>query len=155
MGTKINGTMSTENVSVITSNDTSTEVSTASSYSSSLNSTSSDHVTSINMLVAKLGHDLAEIRSRALDNLMSKLDNHVITEIDLVQHKQLFIKLFELFNFPQFKQHEVVLNLLFNLSKVGNFLNVFRSKTIFLKRFFWINVKFLVKIYDDKSCLFI
>lgn len=106
--------MSSANVSVITSDMSSSLVS-----STSLNTTSSsDQISSINTIVAKLGHELAEIRTRALENLMSKLDNHVISEMDLVQHKQLFIKLFELFNFPQFKQHDCVLNLLFNLAKV-------------------------------------
>ncbi len=105
--------MSSANVSVITS-DTSSSL----ANSTSLNTTSSsDQITSINTIVAKLGHDLAEIRARSLDNLMSKLDNQVISELDLVQHKQLFIKLFELFNLPHFNQHECVLNLLFSLAK--------------------------------------
>jgi hypothetical protein len=55
---------------------------------------------------------------RSLDNLISKLDNHVITESDLSQHKQLFIKLFELFNYSDFNQYEKVLNLLCKLSNV-------------------------------------
>lgn len=104
--------MSSENVSIIAS-----DITLASSINSSnMSSTASDQVSSINLLVSKLGHELAEIRTRALDNLISKLENHVINEIDLVQHKQLFIKLFELFNFPHFNQHEIVLNLLFNLA---------------------------------------
>ncbi len=53
-----------------------------------------------------------------MNNLISKLENNVITELDLVQHKQLFVKLFGLFNFPQFNQTEIVLNLLLKLSKV-------------------------------------
>ena len=64
------------------------------------------------------GHELEEIRLRSLDNLISKLDNHVVTESDLSQHKQLFIKLFELFNYPDFKQHEKVLDLIYKLATV-------------------------------------
>lgn len=106
--------MSSANASVITS-----DMSSSLASSTSLNTTSSsDQINSINTIVAKLGHELGEIRTRALENLMSKLDNHVINEMDLVQHKQLFIKLFELFNFPQFNQHDCVLSLLFNLAKV-------------------------------------
>ncbi len=92
------------------------------SYASTAQENSSSTFTeqqaaSISLIITKLGHDLQEIRSRALENLISKLTNHVITEGDLVQQKQLFIRLFELFNFPGFDQHEVVLNLLLNLSK--------------------------------------
>ncbi len=44
-----------------------------------------------------------------------KFTNNIIFKFYL--QKQLFIRLFELFNFPGFDQHEVVLNLLLNLSK--------------------------------------
>jgi hypothetical protein len=64
---------------------------------------------------------------RSLDNLISKLDNHVITESDLSQHKQLFIKLFELFNYSEFNQYEKVLNLLYKLSNV-NILLILKKK---------------------------
>jgi len=74
------------------------------SYASTAQENSSSTFTeqqaaSISLIITKLGHDLQEIRSRALENLISKLTNHVITEGDLVQQKQLFIRLFELFNF--------------------------------------------------------
>jgi hypothetical protein len=92
------------------------------SYISTNQDTSSSTCTeqqaaSISLIITKLGHGLQEIRTRALDSLISKLTNHVITEGDLVQQKQLFIRLFELFNFPGFDQHEAVLDLLLNLSK--------------------------------------
>jgi len=67
-----------------------------------------------------LGHELEEIRNRALNNLLSKIENNVIIDTDLVQHKQLLIKLFGLFNYPEFRQQEKVLNLLLRLSKVCN-----------------------------------
>ena len=84
------------------------------SGSTSMSTTSSEQFGSINLIVSKLGkktfgsnfsskqtnnfilgHELEEIRYRALDNLISKLESHVISELDLVNHKQLFIKLFE------------------------------------------------------------
>ena len=99
--------MSTDNISIVTNNN------------DTLSSTTSDQQNNINLIIKKLGHDLEEIRLRALNNLISKLENNVITELDLVQHKQLFIKIFGLFNFPQFNQHEKVINLLFNLAKVN------------------------------------
>lgn len=80
-------------------------------------SNQSDQSTSINLIVSKLGHDLEEIRSRSLDSLISKLDSQVLTEQDLVQHKQLFVKLLELFNFKDFKQQDKVLSLLLVFSK--------------------------------------
>ena len=65
-----------------------------------------------------LGHELEEIRNRAFNNLLSKIENNVIIDTDLVQHKQLFIRLFALFNYPEFHQQEKVLNLLLRLAKV-------------------------------------
>ncbi len=110
----------------------------------SIANTTSDQYNSINLIIKKLGihyfrnyiefwisilqfkkillgHELEEIRIRSLDNLISKLDNHVISESDLCQHKQLFIKLFELFNYSEFNQYEKVLNLLCKLSNVKIF----------------------------------
>ena len=66
----------------------------------------------------KKGHDLEEIRLRALTSLTSKLDARLLNEADLAENKQLFIKLFELFNFPKFTQHEKVLNLIRKLLNV-------------------------------------
>jgi hypothetical protein len=61
---------------------------------------------------------LEEIRERALENLISKLFCKILDEAELARCKQLFIKLFELFNFTDFKQHEKVLDLLLSLSNV-------------------------------------
>ncbi|RMZ94720.1 rotatin isoform X2 [Brachionus plicatilis] len=76
---------------------------------------SSEQSSSLNLIIKKLGHELDEIRVRSLDNLISKIEAHLISEDDLSQHKQLFIKLFDLFNFEEFDQHEKVLNLLIQL----------------------------------------
>ena len=92
----------------------------SSAFSSSLASSNTnelDQSTSINMIIKKLGHELEEIRSRSLDNLISKLETEILSEHSLSQHKQLFVKLFEFFNFPEFKQKEKVLNLLLRFSK--------------------------------------
>lgn len=86
------------------------------SYSISNQSDQSiDQSNSVNLIIKKLGHELDEIRVRSLDNLVSKLEANVISEDDLSQNKQLFIKLFDLFNFEEFTQHEKVLNLLIQL----------------------------------------
>ena len=61
---------------------------------------------------------MEEIRLRALTSLASKLDAGIIKETDLAENKQLFIKLFELFNFPKFTLHEKVLNLIRKLLNV-------------------------------------
>lgn len=114
----MSSTTSNENLSIIAAssiNDTTTATSSCSAINTS--ATRSDQFNSIVYLISKLGHDLDEIRSRALDNLISKLSNNVIAEIDLVQQKDLFVKLFELFNFGTFTQHDLVLNLLYKLSK--------------------------------------
>ena len=62
---------------------------------------------------------MEEIRNRALSNLISKLNSNVVTESDLVHHKELFVKLFELFNFADPKRHELVLDLLLKFSNVN------------------------------------
>ena len=62
-----------------------------------------------------------EIRSRALDNLLSKLDvPYSIGERDLVDNRQLFVNLFELLNYADFNRKETVLKLLARLSKVSD-----------------------------------
>ncbi len=71
------------------------------------------------------GHELEEIRERALENLISKLVCKILDEAELAQCKQLFIKLFELFNFADFKQHEKVLNLLLSFSNVNYSISLF------------------------------
>ena len=99
-------------------------ISSLSSYSSNLTNVS-DQMNSITMIISKLGHDLEEIRSRALNSLTSKLESNILKETDLAENKQLFIKLLELFNYPKFNQHEKVLNLLNKLLKVKTFFHIF------------------------------
>jgi hypothetical protein len=80
-------------------------------------STQSSQSESIGLIVKKLGHDLAEIRSRSLDNLISKVENGLVGEEELAQNKEIFFKLFELFQYDDFSQHEQLLSLLLKLSK--------------------------------------
>ncbi|XP_053106081.1 rotatin isoform X3 [Hemicordylus capensis] len=68
-------------------------------------------------LIRKLRHQLAEIRERALKNILCKLDHNLITYADLVQEKLLFHSLLEWFNFPVVPMKEEVLNLVSNLIK--------------------------------------
>ncbi|XP_060630977.2 rotatin isoform X2 [Anolis sagrei] len=72
---------------------------------------------SLSPLIRKLRHQLAEIRERALRNILCKLDHCLITYADLVQEKLLFLSLLEWFNFPVVPMKEEVLHLLSNLVK--------------------------------------
>ncbi|XP_077126224.1 rotatin isoform X2 [Ranitomeya variabilis] len=71
----------------------------------------------LSSLVKKLGHHLAEIRERALKNLLCKLDHNLLTPVDLIQEKSLFVCLLEWFNFPEVPMKEEVLQLLNKLVK--------------------------------------
>ncbi|KAM4029361.1 rotatin isoform 2-T3 [Anomaloglossus baeobatrachus] len=71
----------------------------------------------VSSLVKKLGHHLAEIRERALKNLLCKLDHNLLTPADLIQEKALFVCLLEWFNFPDVPMKEEVLQLLNKLVK--------------------------------------
>ncbi|XP_055955288.1 rotatin-like [Patella vulgata] len=68
-------------------------------------------------LFRKLGHNLEEIRVRALDNILSKLNHKLICEADLIHERHLFIRLLEWFNFSKAPQQEQVLNFLKTLSQ--------------------------------------
>ncbi|XP_052815197.1 rotatin-like isoform X2 [Mya arenaria] len=70
-----------------------------------------------NALFKKLGHHLDEIRVRALENILSKLEHKLICDSDLVQERHLFIRLLEWFNYPKSSRHSDVLNLLCRLSE--------------------------------------
>ncbi|KAM9308326.1 rotatin [Gastrophryne carolinensis] len=71
----------------------------------------------LSSLVNKLGHHLVEIRERALRNIVCKLDHNLIVVADLVQEKQLLVRLLEWFNFPAVPMKEAVLLLLQKLIK--------------------------------------
>ncbi|KAL4234763.1 hypothetical protein ACF0H5_006405 [Mactra antiquata] len=70
-----------------------------------------------NTIFKKLGHHLEEIRVRALESILSKLEHKIICDSDIVQERHLFIRLLEWFNFPKSTRHSDVLNLLLRLSK--------------------------------------
>lgn len=67
-----------------------------------------------------LGHSLEEIRVRALQNILSKLDHGLLTDSDLVQEKHLHIRLLEWFNFSSCVLQEEVLSLILRLTKVSH-----------------------------------
>lgn len=67
------------------------------------------------------GHQLAEIRERALKSILCKIEHKLICYADLIQERQLFLHLLEWFNFPSVPVKEEVLNLLSRLVKVGSF----------------------------------
>ena len=64
------------------------------------------------------GHNLEEIRVRALKNIVSKLEHGLLCEADLVQEKYLHIQLLEWFNFPSCPLQDKVVGLILRLSKV-------------------------------------
>ncbi|XP_057556109.1 rotatin isoform X3 [Hippopotamus amphibius kiboko] len=68
-------------------------------------------------LIRKLGHPLAEIRERALKNILCKIEHSLICCADLVQERLLFLHLLEWFNFPSVPMKEEVLSLLDRLVK--------------------------------------
>uniref|UniRef100_A0A8C5XEA1 Rotatin n=1 Tax=Microcebus murinus TaxID=30608 RepID=A0A8C5XEA1_MICMU len=68
-------------------------------------------------LIRKLGHQLAEIRERALKSILSKVEHNLICCADLIQERLLFLHLLEWFNFPSVPMKEEVLNLLNRLVK--------------------------------------
>ncbi|XP_069323976.1 rotatin [Eulemur rufifrons] len=68
-------------------------------------------------LIKKLGHQLAEIRERALKSILSKVEHNLICYADLIQERLLFLHLLEWFNFPSVPMKEEVLNLLNRLVK--------------------------------------
>ncbi|KAK1172118.1 hypothetical protein AOXY_G4615 [Acipenser oxyrinchus oxyrinchus] len=71
----------------------------------------------LSTLIKKLGHQLVEIRERALRNIICKLDHGLISVPDLVQEKMLFVCLLEWFNFPEVPMQGEVLELLCHLVK--------------------------------------
>ncbi|KAM4689397.1 rotatin [Discoglossus pictus] len=71
----------------------------------------------LSTLVKKLGHQLVEIRERALKNILCKLDHNLVSFVDLVQEKAFLLHLLEWFNFPAVPMKEEVLLLLNKLAK--------------------------------------
>lgn len=72
-----------------------------------------------------LGHQLLEIRERALFNLISKLDNGYVFDNVLSRSKELLIKLFNWFLNEPCTQEETVLKLLRTILDVCNCFNQF------------------------------
>nr|XP_018903432.1 PREDICTED: rotatin isoform X1 [Bemisia tabaci] len=68
-------------------------------------------------IIKKLGHDIEEIRVRALNNILMKLNCHVLTVEDLTESHELFIKLINWFKFPVCTEKEKVLELILTLAK--------------------------------------
>nr|CAD7570235.1 unnamed protein product [Timema californicum] len=69
------------------------------------------------LVEAAKGHKLEEIRVRALNHIISKLNYGFIQETDLAASKELVKKLIEWFNFETCPQKETVLNLILKLLK--------------------------------------
>ena len=64
------------------------------------------------------GHELEEIRVRALTTILSKLDHGIITVKDLVDKKDIFINLINWFKFQTVPCKKDVLNLILRLVMV-------------------------------------
>ncbi|XP_043258441.1 rotatin [Colletes gigas] len=76
--------------------------------------------------VKKLSHNLEEIRSRALDNIISKYNLGFGCDCDALK-KELITKLFNWFSFESLSQTQTVLDLLLRLLQTGDrsYLNAF------------------------------
>ncbi|XP_067837545.1 rotatin isoform X1 [Heptranchias perlo] len=81
----------------------------------------------LSALINKLGHQLVEIRVRALRNILCKIDHGLISVIDLAQEKRLFIRLLEWFNFPTVPMQGEVLTLCSRLVKYSSVAQLFRE----------------------------
>lgn len=84
-------------------------------------------------LIEKLGHNILEIRERALISLLSKIDNGYKFENNLTQSKDMLMKLFEWFLFDPCPHEEMVLALIKRilLTKGGsNLINHYGPNTI-------------------------
>ncbi|XP_071958961.1 rotatin-like isoform X2 [Antedon mediterranea] len=68
-------------------------------------------------IFCKLGHNLEEIRVRALQNVIGKLEHNVISLNDLVQERHLITRLLEWFNFPSCPMKVEALKLILKLVK--------------------------------------
>nr|CAD7257485.1 unnamed protein product [Timema shepardi] len=79
------------------------------------------------LVEAAKGHKLEEIRVRALNHIISKLNYGFIQETDLAASKELVKKLIEWFNFETCPQKETVLNLILKLLKADKDGNVVRQ----------------------------
>ncbi|XP_078396167.1 rotatin isoform X2 [Cetorhinus maximus] len=84
-------------------------------------------VMELSALIKKLGHQLVEIRVRALKNILCKIDHGLVSVIDLAQEKSLFIRLFEWFNFPTVPMQGEVLALCSRLVKHSSVAQLFRE----------------------------
>ncbi|XP_049956873.1 rotatin [Schistocerca serialis cubense] len=73
----------------------------------------------ISTLIAKLGHGLEEIRVRALNSLISKLEHGLISDDDLGMRKELFFKLLNWFYLKPCVEKEKVLKLMLQLVKIA------------------------------------
>ncbi|XP_014254359.1 rotatin-like [Cimex lectularius] len=71
----------------------------------------------LRLTVKKLGHELEEIRLRALDNILTKLNLHIIAEDQLLDEPDLFPLLVKWFQFSSVPKKSVVLQLILRLVK--------------------------------------
>jgi hypothetical protein len=71
------------------------------------------------------GHKLEEIRLRALNSIVSKLEYGFVSEKQLIAQKNLVVKLLDWFNFETYPEAEKVLNLILRLIKVRMVLQCF------------------------------
>jgi len=70
------------------------------------------------MVFVFTGHKLEEIRLRALNSIVSKLEHGFVIEKDLAAQKDLVVKLLDWFSFETCPEAEKVLSLILRLLKV-------------------------------------
>ncbi|KAK3729625.1 hypothetical protein QZH41_017666, partial [Actinostola sp. cb2023] len=77
------------------------------------------------------GHNLQEIRVRALKTILFKLEHKLICTVDLVQERELLIRLLEWFNNPQSPMRKEVLGLIESLSKFAMITSLDHHHTLY------------------------
>jgi len=68
---------------------------------------------------ACVGHDLEEIRTRSLRNLLLKIEHGLVVDADLIYNKVLLATLLRWFSFPTVPMQAEVLGLLRRLASVS------------------------------------
>ena len=73
----------------------------------------------IKIIFNNAGHPLLEVRSRSLRSIVFKLNNGLISYLDLVNKKEFLVHLLEWFNYDEWVLESQVLSLIEQLAQVS------------------------------------
>ena len=95
-------------------------------------------------VVVILGHTQEEVRVRALENIINKLNYDIVSTMDLACDKNLISNLLQWFNKPNTPQKKACLDLILRISKVNECLLIIISTILQVihKPMFAANIKF-------------